>query len=499
MRCFGTGAVWTCLLVIAALVSCTAAAHADPERLGQAGRWFVDGEGRVVVLRGVNMVSKLPPYTLSAAGFGAADAALLAASGFNVVRVGVIYAAVEPEPGAYDDDYLDDIASTVALLASHGIWSLLDFHQDVFGTVFDGAGLPEWATFTDGLAEPDPKPSFPTYYFVSEPLQRAFDSFWQNRLGPGGVGIQDRYAAAWAHVAHRFASADGVLGYELMNEPFPGSHWRECFDQADGCPDIDASWLADFNDRVGAAIRSVDQRTPIFYEPWVLFDLGAPTNLPRPAADAVAFAFHPYGCGSVTTLCTATLASILETAEAYAATAGVALLATEWGAFTSANVDPGLSVPESIAAGAAALDAARMSWIYWTWANRTPYEVTFGSEEQGIITDLTGPRDDTTVRKDSLDALARPYPRAVAGTPLAWSFDPPTRTFELTYDTAPAVATQGPGALTEIVVPARHYPSGYVVEVDGGTVASASDAPILLLAAAPGATSVHVKVSPRTP
>jgi|SRR6476659_1210203 endoglycosylceramidase len=72
---------------------------ASPQRLGHAGRWLTDDQGRVVILRGFNMVNKFAPFTLSAAGFGEEDAALLAKDGFNAVRVGVIYSAVEPRPG----------------------------------------------------------------------------------------------------------------------------------------------------------------------------------------------------------------------------------------------------------------------------------------------------------------------------------------------------------------------------------------------------------------
>ena len=64
--------------------------------LGHAGRWITDDQGRVVVLHGLNMVYKRPPYAPDAIGFGDDDAAFLAREGFNAVRVGVIYKAVEP-------------------------------------------------------------------------------------------------------------------------------------------------------------------------------------------------------------------------------------------------------------------------------------------------------------------------------------------------------------------------------------------------------------------
>src|SRR4051794_30247167 len=87
-----------------ALFAATPAAAAGPAApLDHAGRWITDARGHVVVLHGLNMVSKRPPYAPDSTGFGDDDAAFLAAEGFNTVRVGVIYKAVEPQPGVYDD------------------------------------------------------------------------------------------------------------------------------------------------------------------------------------------------------------------------------------------------------------------------------------------------------------------------------------------------------------------------------------------------------------
>jgi endoglycosylceramidase len=110
--------------------------------LGHSGRWITDAQGRVVIVHGTNMVYKLPPYYPTVAGFGDDDAAFLARIGFNAVRVGVIWKAVEPRPGIYDDAYLRRIAATVAVLHHHGIVSLLDFHQDMYNERFQAREHP---------------------------------------------------------------------------------------------------------------------------------------------------------------------------------------------------------------------------------------------------------------------------------------------------------------------------------------------------------------------
>lgn len=451
--------------------------------LEHSGRWLIDGHGRVVILHGVNMVNKFPPYTLSAAGFGEEDAAILAAEGFNAVRVGVIYSAVEPSPGKYDDRYLDEIAKTVALLARHGIWSLLDFHQDLYGPAFHGEGFPLWATFTDGLPT-GPTRGFPFDYFQLPAVAKAFDNFWANREGPGGVGLQDRYAAAWAHVATRFANSEGILGYELMNEPFPGSHWKECV-QAQGCPSFDQNYLKPFWKKVITAIRRHDAKTLIFYEPNVLYDLGSATHLGRLEGEHLGFSFHPY----------VHTAEGLGMAVQYSADTGAALFATEWGAVTD---------PAAIRAGAQAMDDAMMPWLYWTWANKTPFKIPgvgalpSGSENQGVVQDLSKPRKPGNLHEDRLDALARPYPRAIAGLPQEFSFNPDTKIFRLVYLSSPAPGRSlAKEAVTEIFCPKRHYPSGYQVTVQGATVLSKLNDPILHLANQPGAPLVRVEITPK--
>ena len=125
-------------------------------------------------------------------------------------------------------------------------------------------------------------------------MWRAYDHFWANDPGPGGVGLQDRYAAAWRHVAARFRDAPGVQGFDLFNEPFPGSQWETCLNPV-GCPAWDETLTA-FSQRVIDAIRTVDRRTTIYYEPQLFFNDGVPTYV-APTGERLGFSFHDY-CGT---------------------------------------------------------------------------------------------------------------------------------------------------------------------------------------------------------
>ncbi len=57
------------------------------------------------------------------------DFAILADSGVNVIRLGMMWPGVEPQPGQYNYTYLGVISRIAAGAAKHGIYTLLDMHQ----------------------------------------------------------------------------------------------------------------------------------------------------------------------------------------------------------------------------------------------------------------------------------------------------------------------------------------------------------------------------------
>jgi endoglycosylceramidase len=273
------------------------------------------------------------------------------------------------------------------------------------------------------------------------------------------------------------------MGYDLMNEPFPGSWWREC--SITGCGEFDQRFLAPLWRKLIVAIRQVDPRTLIFYEPNVIFDFDAATHLPKFDDPRLGFSFHPY----------VQTAKGLGMAEQYAVATGAALLATEWGAVTDVA---------TIRAGANLMDGAMMSWLYWAWANKTPFNIPGmsgllprGSENQGIVLDLAKPRVPGNVHDDRLAALSRPFPRAVAGTPVRFAYDPLKRAFHLAYRPPAASTPLAAGAETEIFCPPRAYPRGYRVTVTGASVVSAPEDHVLRLVHDGRAPDVTVHIEPR--
>lgn len=198
--------------------------------LNADGTTLRDEHGRHRVLHGINLVAKggrpsqfgtTQEYRHSFRGeWTAADIADLSARGFTLVRLGVIWAAVEPEPGHYDQAYLDYLTTQLDLLHGAGLAVLLDSHQDLYSQSF-GDGAPPWATLTtQEFAATD---MWSDAYLSSQAVQESLDAFWANAAGPGQMGLQDRFAAMWAHVATHLGDHPAVVGYDLLNEPAPGS------------------------------------------------------------------------------------------------------------------------------------------------------------------------------------------------------------------------------------------------------------------------------------
>ncbi|GIP34783.1 hypothetical protein J2TS4_39930 [Paenibacillus sp. J2TS4] len=213
------------------------------------GQRIVTEDGAQVILNGINLVCKdkkkgyVEPCTESLFAW-------FHEQGFNVIRLGLIWDGVEPEPGVYDDEYLAKIKQQIVWAERHGIYVFLDMHQDLYSSLY-GDGAPLWATITDDLPHIIGA-IWSDAYLESPAVNRALDHFWQNTPASDGVGLQDHYAAMWKHIAQFFADCSNIIGYDMMNEPYPGSSGREVLDaiiiayaqQAMGLNDLNMEELA---------------------------------------------------------------------------------------------------------------------------------------------------------------------------------------------------------------------------------------------------------------
>ncbi|MFN8544359.1 MAG: cellulase family glycosylhydrolase [Candidatus Binatia bacterium] len=475
-RTIATGLLAVLALAIAPASAATPGATAG--RVHRAGRWLVDGQGRVVVAHGFNVVRKVAPFVRTE--FGDADAQLLANEGFTVVRIGFIWEGVEPQPGRYDDAYVERVLALDDLLARHGIRTLVDFHQDLWSRGTFGDGAPAWATLGANFND-------------------AFAAFWRDDAGPSGVGIQTHFVRAWHHVARQLRRHRNVLGLDPLNEAYPGSDYPPPCGPFTRCPAFESAPLATFYRRVIRAIRAGGAAHPIFAE-GVADSGAAPPALPGFRDRQTAFTYHFY--------CLATQLSGAEVAvgtPSPEAETCAPIESRQLGNF--AQYADQLGVPGFLGEfscndvnpdNAQVVDLVGQRFTSWTvWAYYNGADDPADCPRQGLLRDDTQPPTGSNVKQAKLDALAVPYAAAIAGTPEGTTLDRTTRTYTLSYRSAPVPGVRlHRSARTMIFVPARMYPAGYVANVSGARVESPQDARWLVLAADRNRT-VSVTVTPR--
>ncbi|MFF5228982.1 cellulase family glycosylhydrolase [Dactylosporangium sp. NPDC000521] len=342
---------------------------------GPAGMATIgDVTGRQVILRGVN-VNQLIDYYLRDPAVPATqpltdgDFAQMAAMGFNVIRLGMSWSLLEPERGRFDESYLREIQAAVAAAKAHGIYTVLDMHQDAWGnalarpsercggattptTGWDGA--PAWATITDGTAH---------CQFLARDLAPAVATAFGN-LYSDRDGIQTELVRTWAFVARAFAGEPAVAGYDLLNEPGIGPN----------PPTSSGLLLGRFYDAAITAIRAAENSAGgfahiAFFQPSVLwsglgFDVTPPPGFT--ADRQLVFAPHPYSESiSMDQSLGLTIASIernLTVSARAAAAYGAALWPGEWGWFGDPAAD-GAKVRRF----AAAQDRLGIGGAFWVW------------------------------------------------------------------------------------------------------------------------------------
>jgi endoglycosylceramidase len=444
------------------------AIHAVPD---PAGGRFVDARGREVLLRGVN-VNALVEYWRYGAfpttfPLSRTDADLIAAEGWNVVRLAVSWSRIEPSPGVYDEQYLSQMARAVDLFASRGVYTLIDLHQDAWGptlaarpgevcpagtdAAFGWDGAPGWATLDGGAA----RCPIMGIRETSAAVLAAFGAFWSDAPGPGGVGIRTRYAAMIGHVAGRFARESAVVGYDLMNEPNAFSSV-----QLTGLSALAGASLAEIrrNERRFGGFAHI-----LFVEPSTVWP--APGFVPPdfPRDDQVAFAPHIYNGGL-------TSGGIppqdFTRARADAARFGNApVLAGEWGGDPRRADDPADGYFER---HQALQDGSRLSATLWTWRESCGDPHKAGDARAGSVPYVWGEFEvdctsNTVVgeRSNLVAALRRGSVRAAPGHLVAQVFAPDTRVL------AAIGADAGAGTTLEAFVPMPS--SGVTVSVVGLT------------------------------
>lgn len=203
------------------------------DKIRAVGKRFVDQKGRERIFKGVNLVDKRFFSSDKNNIYTDGNEELIrhfAEIGVNLIRLGFNWSQIEPEPGKYNDEYIDNIGKVLDLCEKYNIHAFLDMHQDLYGQGEGtwGDGAPDWAMLTDGHKVKKMKIVWAEAYFWGKACHKAFDNFWKNTKYQS-KGLQDYYSDCWSHLIEKLGSKPAVIGYDIMNEPFPGTSGGKCF------------------------------------------------------------------------------------------------------------------------------------------------------------------------------------------------------------------------------------------------------------------------------
>ena len=513
----GKGPMLFSLLLLLLLPSPSAAAE-DVSRISVAGRWFVDSHRRVRIFHGFNDVGPAKgtgPFT----GDNYLPKVLITNDtrlnqlineyGFNGFRISASWAAVQPEPGVIDDKYLAAMVNVTQKLASFGAYFLLDMHQDGLSSAFGAYdGMPLWVA-----NRTKPRHKYPWPYQpgkgggdAAEAVAQCFQDIYKDTHG----GLT-AWAAAWKAFATTFRSTKGIIGYELLNEPFAGDIYEDPLLLLPG--NAGAQNLLPAYDKVAASIRAVDDETVILFEPttWGMIFKSADrfagpgfSHVPGGSeyANRSAYSFHYY-CwlgrmyppanpgqpypASKKALCQGlagnpnlglgpkTFRSVQQTMRAL----GGASFLSEWGGI---YFTPDVTKPNSTQTLEALwimdeADAQLQSWTHWElnymytgpWRQEHQHQQRHRRRQGDDNTDATvadtarvGAWGGCDQDDKCIKAFIRPFAQAIAGTPVTMRFDHrTTKDFTLVFEPDYTIA-----APTEIFLPPYVYPGGVSVSVE---------------------------------
>ncbi|OAA41277.1 cellulase [Metarhizium rileyi] len=458
-------------------------------RVNQETHQIVDEFGRTRFFHGTNVVMKEPPWyrpfewVPGVSSFGKQDVLNLHDLGLNIVRLGHSWAGAEPVRGQYNQTFLDTMKKQVKMAEDHGLYVLVDVHQDVLAGQLCGHGVPDWFVKQDWVSKdrgfpyplkptpfPVDKDGFPSpqslcgtidwsLSYLSVAVGNAFGRLYNNYDGLG-----DAFAAYWKKLASEYVKTTNVVGYNLLNEPWAGDTWADPTLLVPGVADhkvLEGLW-----NRAAEQIRLVDNETLIWFEGVTLDILSGFNNVPLGDGSKSVHSYHYYKppqLGSIST----TLGNRHKDNERLK-TAGVLTELTFW-----MGDDKQM---KGLADAMLATDANMVSWIGWAYENL--YNGTSGQPYPELARHYS-----------------RAYPAAVAGSPESFGFDEISATFKLQFTSDPNI-----DAPTEIILPVSAFSDGYSVQVspEGSLMPYAPDKRTLALFASADlkiATTISVTVS----
>ncbi|MBN1946434.1 MAG: cellulase family glycosylhydrolase [Bradymonadales bacterium] len=393
------------------------------------GQRIIDPEGRQRILRGFNLSNdvKHPPYDSWAQE---EDYRRLQTWGVSALRLLTTWAAIMPEPGVIDEEYLQKYDQRIEWAGRYNILIIMDMHQDVFGEGFGHNGAPRWAC-DEALYEAH-VPREPWYANYQSPqVMECYGRFWSD------TDLQDLFIQAVVTLAERYREEPHVIGIDLFNEPYWG-------------PDTTVlgfitGQLQPFYQRVLDALGEVDKSYLYLVEPPPVMQWGlSPGFVPFGQANVV-YAPHFYLPSiELENRYDGDTALIRLGLEGYQQTSldlDIPWILGEWGGFTSAT-----NYDEYMRDALAILESLHAGDLYYEY-----------SQDDGGYSLLNSAGEEKPLL---VDISARIYPKAVGGTLVEYHFDDQSGVFTMVLETLEQVTAPSILAFPK----ERHYPDGFVIE-----------------------------------
>ncbi|AUM12836.1 cellulase family glycosylhydrolase [Ketobacter alkanivorans] len=429
----GSGSVWA--------AQCEPPQPAASTRLSEVqvqGQTFVDSQGRVVILRGINVSgdSKVPPF------IGVTDASQLDPLpqwGLNTLRLLFTWEAFEPLPCEYEEAYLQYYEQVTAWAAERGLYVIVDFHQDAFSRFSTGGcgeGFPAWAVHSSiRLREPrndQSCESWGTRMLFDWGHHRAWHHFHRD-----SEGARSRFLAMVERVANRMAQHSNVIGYDVINEPW-GTY----------------SELLSLYEDAGRVIRKQDPSAMLFVPPHAFLSSGLiPNRIPRPGLDNFAYAPHYYD-------------PIMITLKWWLGNSSVGPLNVMWRQAEAWDVPMMLGefgAPAGTRGGSAYIDQI-YDWLddrlassaHWNYTpNWHPDTKDGWNHEDLSITGYQAAGADNLTLRDNF--AVRPYPAATSGVPVSFRLSAEGLYYHWQH--------QPERGATELFIPPQWWEQGFQIEL----------------------------------
>ena len=360
--------------------------------------FFFDAHGRTLILRGVNVAgnSKMPPF-MPLTDMNQFDQ--LQKFGMNVVRLLFIWEAYETAPGVYNAEYLSYWLKMADAAWQRGMYVIADLHQDGFARTLGGGcgeGFPQWAVPTD--AETSPPDNGPNCANWAVKIAKDVNMHYAwNQFFHDAHEVRTRFLAMLKTLASQCVNHPGIIGYDLLNEP-----WG-----------VEGVELAPLYEDEALAIRAIHPHAIMFIEGHISTNAGLQTNLPRPSFTNFAYAPHFYDPVVMTSK-----VKLPGQAVENHAFSNMTKKAREWQAplFLGEYGMPAdvRGVGSYMNIVYSKLDETLASGAQWVWTPHwSPTQKDGWNTEDVSITD-----DQGNIRANF---QVRPYPRAVAGKPLTFA------------------------------------------------------------------------------